>query len=69
MNNLIDEPYRHRPRDLIDYTEAKIKMLKEEFHIEGTELDKARLRSCKNEFEVDRVARKIITEHWEAAIK
>ena len=31
MNNLIDEPYRHRPRDLIEYTEAKIKMLKEEF--------------------------------------
>lgn len=28
MYNLIDEPYRHRPRDLVDYTEAKIKMLK-----------------------------------------
>ena len=69
MNNLIDEPYRHRPHDLIDYTEAKINMLEEEFFIETTELDKARLRSCKNEFEVDRVARKIITEHWEAAIK
>lgn len=65
MNNLIDEPYRHRPRDLIEYTEAKIKMLKEEFLIKVTELDKAHLRSCKNEFEVDRVARKIITEHWE----
>ena len=69
MANLIDEPYRHRPHDLIDYTEAKIKMLKEEFLIKVTELDKTRLRSCKNEFEVDRVARKIITEHWEAAIK
>ena len=69
MANLIDEPYRHRPHDLIDYTEAKIKMLKEEFLIKVTELDKARLRSCKNEFEVDRVARKIITEHWEEAIK
>ena len=65
MANLIDEPCRHRPHDLIDYTEAKIKMLKEEFLIKVTELDKARLRSCKNEFEVDRVARKIITEHWE----
>ena len=65
MNNLIDEPYRHRPRDLIEYTEAKIKMLKEEFLIKVTELDKTCLRSCKNEFEVDRVARKIITEHWE----
>jgi len=54
---------------LIDYTEAKINMLEEEFFIELTELDKASLRSCKNEFEVDRVARKIITEHWEAAIK
>ena len=69
MANLIDEPYRHRPRDLIDYTEAKINMLEEEFFIELTELDEAQLRSCKNEFEVDRVARKIITEHWEAAIK
>ena len=65
MNNLIDEPYRHRPRDLIEYTKAKIKMLKEEFLIDVTELDKAWLKSCKNEFEVDRVARKIITEHWE----
>ena len=65
MANLIDEPYRHRPRDLIKYTEAKIKMLKEEFLIKVTELDKAQLRSCKNEFEVDRVARKIIMEHWE----
>ena len=65
MANLIDEPYRHRPRDLIDYTEAKIKMLKEEFLIKVTEIDKAQLRSCKNEFEADRVARKIITEHWE----
>lgn len=69
MANLVDEPYRHRPHDLIDYTEAKIKMLEEEFFIEATELDKARLRSCKNEFEVDRVARKIITEYWEAEIK
>ena len=69
MYNLIDEPYRHRPRGLIDYIEAKINMLEEEFFIELTEPDKARLRSCKNEFEVDRVARKIITEHWEAAIK
>ena len=69
MYNLIDEPYRHRPRDLIDYTEAKINMLKEEFLIKVTKLDKASLRSCKNEFEVDRVARKIITEHWEAEIK
>ena len=69
MANLIDEPYRHRPYDLIDYTEAKINMLEEEFFIELTELDKTQLRSCKNEFEVDRVARKIITEHWEAAIK
>lgn len=65
MYNLIDEPYRHRPRDLVDYTEAKIKMLQEEFLISVTELDKAWLRSCKNEFEVDRVARNIITEHWE----
>ena len=65
MYNLIDEPYRHRPHDFIDYTEAKIKMLEEEFLIKVTELDKAQLRSCKNEFEVDRVARKIITEHWE----
>ena len=31
MANLIDEPYRHRPRNLIDYTEAKINMLEEEF--------------------------------------
>ena len=69
MANLIDEPYRHRPHDLMDYIKAKIKMLQEEFFIELTELDKASLRSCKNEFEVDRVARKIITEHWEAAIK
>ena len=69
MANLIDEPYRHRPHDLTDYTEAKINMLEEEFFIELTELDKAQLRSCKNEFEIDRVARKIITEHWEAAIK
>ena len=69
MANLIDEPYRHRLHDLIDYIEAKINMLEEEFFIELTELDKASLRSCKNEFEVDRVARKIITEHWEAAIK
>lgn len=65
MANLIDEPYRHRPRDLIEYTEAKIKMLKEEFLIKVTELDKAWLRSCKNPFEVDRVARQIIMEHWE----
>ena len=65
MANLIDEPYRHRPRDLIKYTEAKIKMLKEEFLIKVTELDKTWLRSCKNEFEVDRVARQIIMEHWE----
>ena len=69
MCNLIDEPYRHRPHDLIDYTEAKINMLEEEFFIELTELDKAWRRSWKNEFEVDRVARKIIREHWEAAIK
>ena len=69
MANLIDEPYRHRPHNLIDYTEAKIIMLEEEFFIELTELDKVSLRSCKNEFEVDRVARKISTEHWEAAIK
>lgn len=69
MYNLIDEPYRHRPHDLIDYVKAKINMLEEEFFIELTEPDKAWLRSCKNEFEVDRVARKIITEHWEAAIK
>lgn len=65
MYNLIDEPYRHRPRDLADYTEAKIKMLQEEFLINVTELDKAWLRSCKSEFEVDRVSRDIITEHWE----
>lgn len=65
MANLIDEPYRRRPPDVVDYTEAKIKMLKEEFLIDVTELDKAWLRSCKNEFEADRVARKIITEHWE----
>lgn len=65
MANLIDEPYRHRVHDLTDYTEAKIKMLKKEFLIQVTELDKAWLRSCKNEFEVDRVARKIIMEHWE----
>ena len=69
MYNLVDEPYRHRPHDLIDYIEAKINMLEEGFFIELTELDKARLRSCKNEFEVDRVGRQIITEHWEAAIK
>lgn len=65
MANLIDEPYRHRPRDLIEYTETKIKMLKEEFLIKVTELDKTWLRSCKNEFEVDRVARHIIMKHWE----
>lgn len=65
MANLIDEPYRHRPRDLIEYAEAKFKMLKEEFLIKVTELDKTWLRSCKNEFEVDRVARQIIMEHWE----
>lgn len=65
MANLIDEPYRHRPRDLIEYTEAKIKMLKEEFLIKVTELDKTWLRSCKNPFEVDRVTRQIIMEHWE----
>ena len=69
MANLIDEPYRHRPHNLIDYTEANINMLEEVFFIDVTELDKAKLRSCKNEFEVDRVARKVITEHWEAAIK
>ena len=45
MANLIDEPYRHRPHDLIDYTEAKIKILKEEFLIKVTELDKARVRT------------------------
>ena len=65
MYNLIDEPYRHRPSDVVDYIEAKIKMLQEEFLIDVTELDKAWLRSCKSEFEVDRVARNVITEHWE----
>lgn len=65
MYNLIDEPYRHRPPDVVDYIEAKIKMLQEEFLINVTELDKAWLRSCKSEFEVDRVARNVITEHWE----
>ena len=64
MANLIDEPYRRRQLGLAEYVEAKIKMLKEEFLIEVTEFDKTWLRSCKNEFEVDRVARKIIMKHW-----
>lgn len=65
MANLVDDRYQRKVHDLTDYTEAKIKMLKKEFLIDLTELDKAWLRSCKNEFEVDRVARQIIMEHWE----
>lgn len=64
MANLVDGYYRPKIRNSPEYIEAKIKMLQEQFLIELTELDKTWLRSCKNEFETDRVARQIIMEHW-----